>query len=233
MGTATSTVTRVRQAGDAQRHGKPFGDHDGHRLLVEDRLAEVAAQHLRQPVQVLNQDRSIQAHLAGHRVDLFGRHRLVAEQRPHRIARHQPGQDEDQRYGNEDGRDEREQSPSDIAPHTPSVGNHARPGTRSRHTTTRGVPAGAGALLLVKPHVVQRGVAERQITLRVAHRVAAGEQAVLVAEVDGCHLVVELALQGFAERVALVEVGFRRQGRGTPLRSRRGSSPPRSTGRCR
>ena len=72
-----------------QREARPIEDEAEHRLAIGEGEAEVALGQVPQIEPELMRDRLVQPELLAHLLDVSGRRREIADQRLHRIARHE------------------------------------------------------------------------------------------------------------------------------------------------
>jgi hypothetical protein len=126
-----------RVEGQLDRHREPLHEHVRDGPVEADRRAEVARQQVADVLHVLDEDGLVQAVADVERVaDLIGR--LLAEGRPARVARDDPGEDEDERDHPEKDRDGEQHASDDEAAH--AAVRARREGGERRGRRTCGAP---------------------------------------------------------------------------------------------
>ena len=122
--------------GERQRHDRqldrrrqPLDEHLGDGSALGERLAEVAVEQVAEVPEELHDDRLVEPVALGERVADLVR-RPLAEGRPARVARDDPGEDEHRGDDAEQHRDRRQQAVDDEADHANETGGGLLPAPR-------------------------------------------------------------------------------------------------------
>ena len=121
--------------------GRPVGEENlRDRLAVGDRAAEVAGEDVAQVLDVLHQDRPVEAGVMDALGQLIGR-QLAAQRDGDRVAG-DPHQDEHHRHQDEDGGEDQQESDDQVAPERAAAAA-ARLRRRRRSAVAAAAPCGA------------------------------------------------------------------------------------------